>query len=46
MINYITNMIVKWMAIIVSICLTNFGWHFNVKQEMIEAIKNITYDRN
>lgn len=31
MINDITNMEVKWTTIIVSICLTNFGWPFDVK---------------
>lgn len=41
MINQIHNLVVKWKNIIVSVFLKNLGHPSNVKQEMLEEIKNI-----
>lgn len=34
-------MVVKLTKVIVFICLTNSSWPFDVKQDMLEATKNI-----
>lgn len=43
-INQIQELLVKWIAIIVSIFLTLSGKPFYVKKEMLESIKNISYE--
>lgn len=43
MINHIANMEMKYKVAIVSIFLTNSSWPSDVKQEMLEEIKNITF---
>lgn len=44
MINQIHNLVVEWTSIVVFIFLKNLEWPFNVKQKMLEAIKNVAYD--
>lgn len=44
MINHITNMTIKWTTIIVPIYLMNSSKTFDVKQDMLEMIKNIAFD--
>ena len=40
-INSIKSASVKWIVLIISICLTIFGWSCNIKLDMLEAIDGV-----
>ena len=42
-INSIEMSMIKWVALIVYICLTTSDWPSNIKLDMLEAIDNIVY---